>query len=206
MFPKYWTRLIGIADGLKDRATLVYQPEVLKPPSIKQDVPLTAETITREKELIAKAAGIGTFKRDDEEMLTDFISKTSVRSEGRAEEWALAFAVQMGKDSVDEACIERGIALEQYNLDVQRFLHVTESETREAVIQNDVINRLLHSGGSLPLRKLETDCNAYRLGTTVWKQAFSGLTGNGQIGVTGSGKKGDPWMVNLLRVPEEDDD
>jgi len=206
MFTKYWSKLIAFSDGLEDRATHILQPEHLKDVTPRVYVAPTTEQIEREKQLVAAAVQKQSYDFDDHEALANFTKKYGNRSGNRVEEWALGFAIQMGKKSIDEACVERAIALETYNIQVKRYLNVREAETKEAVVQNQIIQILMHNQGRISIRELNKRMRPARLGTWFWSQCYSGLVKAGITAETGAGTTGDPKMLVLLQVPERDDD
>jgi len=214
MFPRYWSKLIAFSDGLEDRATLVLQPKQLKVVTPRVYVLPSQEAIAQEKRLIDKAILQGTYELEYSTALEAFAEKYGNRSEIRAEEWAVAFAVQLNRDIADGECIERGIALETYNIQVKRYLNVREAETRDAVIQNHIVQILMQNGGSIELRELNKRIRPDRYGTALWSNCYQGLiksgitmeTGTGAQGDPRTGKLGDPKRLVLLQAPERDDD
>src|SRR6267378_2298761 len=210
MFTKYWSKLIAFSDGLEDRTTLILQPEHLKDVTPREYVAPTTEQVAREKQLILNAVNQQNFEvEDDVEVLAHFGKKHGARSMARAQEWALGFAVQLGKTSIDSGCIERGIALEKYNIEVKRYLNVREAETKEAVVQNQIVQILMQNQGRVSLRELHKRMRPDRLGTWMWSQCYGGLIKAGITAEQGSGKPGpggDPKILVLLQVPERDDD
>jgi hypothetical protein len=209
MFPKLWSKLIAFSDGMEDRATLIFQPEQLKEMSPRVYIAPTTEQIAREKQLIADAVNQKDFQVETSLELAEFGKKYGPRSMARATEWALALAVQRRMTVVDEGCIERGIALEKYNIEVKRYLNVREAETKEAVVQNQIIQILMHNQGRVSIRELNKRMRPDRLGTFMWSRCYGGLIQAGITTETGSGKPGpggEPKMLVLLQVPEHDDD
>jgi len=209
MFTKYWSKLIAFSDGLEDRSTLILQPEHLKDVAPRVPFAPTTEQIARERQLIANAVLQKNFEVEDSMELADFGKKHGPRCMARAAEWALGFAVQMGKNIVDGGCIERGIALEQYNIEVKRYLNVREAETKEAVVQNQIVQVLMQNQGRVSLRELHKRMRPDRLGTWMWAQCYGGLIKAGITAETGTGKPGpggEPKMLVLLQIPERDDD
>jgi hypothetical protein len=182
------------------------QPEQLKDVTPRVYVPPSPEAIAQEKRLIDKAVAQQGYEFEDNTALEAFAKKYGNRSEIRAEEWAVAFAVQMGRDTVDSDCIERGIALETYNIQVKKYLNVREAETREATIQNHIIQILMQNGGSVPMRELNKRMRPDRYGTALWYNCYSGLIKNGWTAEIGTGERGDPKRLVLLKVPENEDD
>ena len=206
MFTKYWSKLIAFSDGLEDRATLILQPEELKDVSPRVYIAPTTEQITRDKQLISKAVLQKNYEVDDVEQLANFGKKHGPRSMARAQEWALGFAVQLDRTTIDPECIERGIALEEYNIQVKRYLNVREAETKEAVVQNQIIQILMQAGGKIVIHELNKRMRPDRWGTWFWSQCYSGLIKAGITMENGTGVKGDPKTLVLLQVPERDED
>jgi hypothetical protein len=206
MFTKYWSKLIAVSDGLEDRTTLILQPEQLKDISVRVPFAPTTEQIAREKQLVENAVVQKKFEVEDSMELAEFGKKHGLRSMARAAEWAIGFAVQMGKNIVDGGCIERGIALEKYNIEVKRYLNVREAETKEAVVQNQIIQILMHNQGKISIRELNKRMHPDRLGTFFWSQSYNGLIKAGITMETGTGTTGDPKMLVLLQAPERDED
>ncbi len=207
MFTKYWSKLIAFSDGLEDRTTLILQPEQLK--DIEPRVPFapTTEQIAREKQLVMNAVNQKHFEvEDDFGLLADLGKKHGPRSMARAAEWAIGFAVQLGKTVADGGCVERGIALEKYNIEVKRYLNVREAETREAVLQNQIVQALMQNRGRITLRDLHKRLHPDRVGTFMWARCYGGLIQTGITVEQGTGKPGDPRSLVLLQVPERDDD
>jgi len=206
MFARYWSKLIAFSNGLEDRATLILQPKVLKDITPRVYVPPTMEAIAEEKRLLNKAIEQKSFVVEDDGQIDLFTFKYGNRPEARVREWALAFAVQMGKSVVDSGCIERGIALETYNIQVKKFLNVREAETREAVIQNHIIQLLMQNEGVIPMRDLNRRMHPDRYGTALWYSCYAGLIKSGWTAEVGTGVPGDPKRLVLLQVPESEDE
>lgn len=206
MFARYWSKLIAFSNGLEDRATLILQPKVLKDITPRVYVPPTPEAIAEEKRLLNKAVEQKSFPVEDDGQIDLFTFKYGNRPEARVREWALAFAVQMGKSVVDSGCIERGIALETYNIQVKKFLNVREAETREAVIQNHIIQLLMQNEGVIPMRDLNRRMHPDRYGTALWYSCYAGLIKSGWTAEVGTGVPGDPKRLVLLQVPESEDE
>jgi hypothetical protein len=134
------------------------------------------------------------------------IGKLGNRAEIRAEKLALYFAIDLGRDEIDEECVERAIAVCEYEIAVKKYLKTFESSTREGMIQNEMIQVLQRNRGSMEKRKFEKMTHPMRYGTHLYNLCFTSLVRSGYIGEQGTGVKGDPQMVVLLRNVEEEDD
>ena len=92
------------------------------------------------------------------------------------------FAVDLGRDEIDEECIERGLALVEYERAVKRKLRPSEAVNKEAALQNEIVDFLLgHPGGIARERDLIKTLHPERYGTSLWGMAFKGLVNSGQI-------------------------
>src|SRR5579859_123669 len=97
--------------GLDDRFYFLYQPETflpIKPQKYVNTVAGANET----KRLIDKAVQQKYFTIDDYMLESEIeASKMGARGAGLVEKISLYFAVDMGKTEIDEACVERAVAI-----------------------------------------------------------------------------------------------
>jgi hypothetical protein len=203
-FLPHWAKLSGKSSGLDDRFFFLFQPKTLKErtPYIHVNTQLAAlET----RKLIDKAIQQGIFEIENSSPL-NARGDLGNREEIRAEKFALGFAIDMGLEEIDLECIERGLALVDYERAVKKWLCTYEATTKEGGIQMELKNLLARSGGTLPERDVKREMRADRHGTTLWSQAYFGMAKNGMIRIEGTGKKGDPKMVVLLESLDEDED
>ena len=196
-YPRLASRLFSSVDGMDERFFVLYQPEVLKEVEPMTGVPLPEDVIRETKRLVDKAIEKGIFSIEDSEPLRQ-ISKINNRLEIRAEKWALAFAVLLGRDSIDESCIERGIVLAKYEWAVKKYLQVGESITREGGLQREIRLHVERAGGSMKLRDLQRKVSYDNYGTELWYRVYGGLIRGGILAETGTGKHGDPKIVGVL--------
>src|SRR5205085_2366730 len=95
------------------------------------------DAVVQTKALIDKAMSKKTYSIDNIEPFCE-ISKINNRLEIRAEKWALCFAILLGRDSIDDDCAERGIALSIYENAVKNYLNVGEAFSQEAALQREL--------------------------------------------------------------------
>lgn len=207
-YPRLASKLYSSVDGMDERFFVLYQPEVFKPVVGQKHIDPLRETLDKTKASIDKALKIGTFKIDDhdEDALDGVANRLGNRLEIRAIKWALAFAVLLGKDVIDGPCLERGIALSNYESQVKKFLNIGESITLEGRHQREIRQIVERNGGSMSLRDLKRKVNYDDFGSSLWLKVYGGLLRDGTLKETGMGQKGDPAIVNVL-VPlmvEED--
>jgi hypothetical protein len=208
-FKSLWGRMSGVTTGLNDRFFFLYQPENFKPvvPPISVN---TAEGAIETRKLIDKAVQQGVYKITDSSPLADRMSGENAlenRQEIRAEKLALYFSVDLGYDEITEDCLERALAIIEYERAVKKKLRASESITREASIQNEIVDFLISQpAGMATYREIRRNLHPERVGTSLWTQAFTGLMKVKQIKIQGTGKKGDPEVVVLLEAPEEIDE
>jgi hypothetical protein len=205
-FNELWGRLAGSDSGLDDRFMFVLEPKHLPEQSLRKYIN-SMEAGVAIKALVDKAVQRGNMSFDDADhpalkKLNDIENRYAIR----AEKWAVAFAVLMGLESVDDECIERGVAIVHYEIAVKKFISVLESATREAEVQNKIYRILEEAGGRMPERELCRKANWTRYGTTFWGQAYGGLIKNRVVREEGTGKPGSPRVVQLLtKIAQEDD-
>lgn len=200
-----WSKLAGRSTGLDDRFFMLYQPQFLRPmiPQIEVDT-RPAALVTRK--LIDRAIKKGVYKIVDSSPLASKINEIGNRSEIRAEKFALGFAIDLGLEEIDEDCIERGLALIEYELAAKKYFKTFEATTREGALQMEILQSIRQGGGKVEVKDLERHLHASRHGTTLWFQALQGLIKAGRIAETGHGVKGDPKIVCLLEdiIDEEE--
>jgi hypothetical protein len=203
-FLTQWSRMGGGESGLDDRMFFLYQPETFiqeKPQKLVDTLEGSAKT----RKLIDQAVMKGMYEIEDDTLLAEGIKKYGNRGADRIEKMALYFAVDLGKDSIDDDCLERAVDVMKYETAVKKYLAVFEATNTEAMIQNHVIQVLQRNSGRLGLRELERSIHPAKYGTSVWTKAFRGLVTGGWITEQGTGVKGDPEVIVLMRVPEEED-
>jgi hypothetical protein len=75
--------------------------------------------------------------------------------------------VLLGETSINEGCIDRGIALAKYENAVKNYLAVGESITREGGLQREIRLHVERAGGSMKLRDLQRKVNYDDYGTEL---------------------------------------
>jgi hypothetical protein len=218
-FRKRWSKLAGDDNGLDERFFFLFQPENFRPMTPLEDVSF-AEGALKTRALIDKAVQQKSFKITDSSPLKSVMNandknhavcvgrwgKVTGRVEQRAEKWALALAVDLGREEIDEECLERGLALSKYELEVKNWLKVFEAETREARNQQEAMYWIERRGGVVEKRILERLLHVERIGTYQWAMAYKGMVMAGWIAETGTGIKGDPIIVHqLMRMEQEEE-
>lgn len=203
-FLKNWSKLAGASSGLDDRFSFLYQPKTLK-----KVMPYTAVNIAHgaaeTRKLIDKALDKKVYNFVDQSPLSEISEKYGNRVEIRAEKYALGFAVDLGRDDIDDDCVERARALVKYEHQVKRYLKLYEAFTREGMLQMEIKNSLFKSAdGEMTLKALKKAAQAELYGTSLWGQAYYGLIKSGAIYELGTGSAADPVRVILVEAPDED--
>jgi hypothetical protein len=202
-FEDNWSRLCGKSSGLDDRFIFLLQPQQLPELTPKIDVNTVAGAIeTRNR--INKAIQQQVYRFEDTTPLEAKIGVLGNRTEIRAEKWALYFAIDLGLDSITEGCVERGLAIANYEKAVKRYLGSPEAETRIAAAQIKY-RRLLERkfDGRARTREMERAMNSNRYGTEGWYRIYEGLKKAGIIAEIGGGKPG-VFKEVVVREPLEE--
>jgi hypothetical protein len=204
-FLAQWSKMSGKSSGLDERFFFLYQPKTFKPLTPMVYVPTILGAIETRK-MIDRAIDKKEYAVTDRSTLHDKIEELGNRAELRAEKFALYFAIDRGLDEIDEDCLERAFALVAYEKAVKKFLAPFEGSTKQGGVQLTIINILERRPSGVSYRDLEREMHTIRMGTDLWTSCYKGLIANGWIAETGSGKKGDPKNVILLRASDEGDD
>ena len=206
-FSELWSKLAGTDTGLDDRFMFLYQPDPLPEPKLQTFVNFADASLTTKK-LIDKAVNQGEFGYENDTPHPGLLKLVAIenRFANRAEKWALALAVDLGLDAIDDDCIDRAVAIVEYEIAVKKYLKSYEATTREGQLQQEIRRTLELNKGRILKRDLYRTLNADRHGTSLWTQSYVGLIKAGIIREEGTGKKGDPIYVQLLVKREEDDE
>jgi hypothetical protein len=204
-YPRLASRLFSAVDGMDERFFVLYQPEVLKDVEPMVGVAIPEDAVAETKRAVDRALEQKVYSIDDSEPLRD-ISRLNNRLEIRAEKWALCLAVLLGKDSVDESCIEKGIALSRYEWAVKKYLAVGESITREGGLQREIRLHIERAGGVMKLRDLQRKVHYDDYGTELWKRVYGGLLASKVLEETWTGKHNDPKWVRVLQPLLKEDE
>lgn len=204
-FDQQWSKIGGESSGMDDRFFFLIQPEILQAPKLQQSVDTTEASVETRKR-IDKAIKQAVYSIDDTTRLGNEIEKLGVRAESRAEKLALYFAIDLGLDSIDDGCIERALAICKYEEQTKQYLKIFEASTREGAVQNRIILALQRHSGVMTRRALEKSVNPLFYGTTLFGQCMRSLEASGYIARQGTGTKGDPEMVILMRGAESEEE
>jgi len=197
-FQDLWSKMSGEDTGLNDRTMFVFQPEELPKQRLKVETDFLSGS-SKTRQLIDRAIQKGTFELENinNPNLQQLVARGS-RYTDRAVKWALAIAVDLGLDSIDDECIDRGVDIVRYEIAVKEFLRSYDADTREAALQMRIRAKLEMHKGRLLTQELMRLCHADRAGTSMWNTAFYGLIKAGTIRQEGTGKKGDPHFTQIL--------
>ncbi len=201
-FSEQWAQISTGRRGMDERFFFLYQPENLVPLTPQRFVN-TVEGAAETQRRVAKAVNQGLYEIEDSTLLEHKIGELGNRTEIRAEKFALAFAIDLGKDSIDDECIERGLALAKYEKEVKRYLGGSdESVDRLAAAQNKYCRMLQHQPKGMMSRfEAERGMNYQRYSTETWSRIVTGLERSKRI-VFVPGERRDSAMVRLARLVE----
>jgi hypothetical protein len=205
-FSDNWARLATGHEGMDDRFTLVIEPEKL-PKQKPYEFVNTLLGAAKTRVLIDKALDQKTYEIDDKSIFRDVIEELGDRGEIRAEKYALGFAVDLGLDSIDAECCERGIALVRYEQAVKKLLRTDDAQSRMAAHQLKLRGYLENTPvGRMTKRDLQRKMNSWTYDTQQWSNIYNGLIKNNIMREEGTGKAGDPIMVQVLETIGADND
>lgn len=204
-FLDYWSKMAAGTSGLEERFFFLYQPETLVPLSPYYYVN-TKDAALVTKKLIDKAVNQGVYHIEDMTPLEMRINKLGNRTEIRAEKLALFFAIDLGRDEIDIDCVDRALAICDYELQVKKYLKTFEANTKEGALQNKIMQVLQRNQGRMEKRKLEKLTHPMRYGTNLYAQCYYGLVRAGYLVEHGTGTKGDPQIVIMMRNVEEEEE
>lgn len=206
-FRENWSRMAGDSSGMNDRFFFLYQPQTLKEQTIKVDVN-TCEGALETRKLVDKAMDKGVYDIDECNLpaLQSVFKNYSNREAIRALKFALYFTIDLGLEEVTGSAIERAVALIDYEASVKKYLRIDDSDalTREANIQLELKFQLGQSNGTIKERDLYRAIGQ-KYGESIWQTAIRSLRESGDIRISGSGKRGSPKIITLMRPLDEEE-
>jgi hypothetical protein len=182
-FQDVWSKMAGSDTGLNDRFFFVLEPETLPERSIKTDVN-TLFGSQKTQALIDRALLKGDFEIENPNnaKLQQLVALGN-RYVDRAVKWALAIAIDLGLDIIDDECIERGCDIVRYEIAVKNYLKSYDANNKDASLQLKIRSILERHMGILSVRELMRKAHSDREGTNMWDRAFFGLQKAGIIRV-----------------------
>ena len=206
-FQSQWSVVSSDDDGFNDRFFFLYQPEQLRQLTsyVAVDTLESAKAARKTRQLIDKALNQKIYEISNPQQINEFndLCKQN-RVVHRMEKMALFFAVDLGRDEIDEDCVERAIAISKYEMAVKEYVKTFESHTVEGMLQNNMIQILQRFGGTMSLREFQKQNHPTRYGLALWRRAYNEMVLGGWIREDGTGKRGDPRTVTLMKIPQED--
>jgi hypothetical protein len=181
-FLKLWARLAGDSDGLNSRMFFLPAPKQPKKLTTYREVD-HKQAAKMTEDYLDIGIRRGTFKVEnlglwDEARETKRMSNRSVNL---AEKFALALAVDLGRDRVDEDCQQRGLALAAYRDAAANWLNPFQAENPQADLEERIRRSLTNRGGIMRLRELERELHSNRYGLFSWWRALNGMAVHGLI-------------------------
>jgi hypothetical protein len=186
-FHELWGQFAGDDTGLNTRFTFILQPQQLPNEELEEVVPFfeaTEKTKARASAAINQIVFEFNYGFDGKEMLKECQKMCGGRAEIRAEKWALYFAIDLGKTVIDSECIERGVALVNYEREVKKYLATEEAATKSAGLQQKMVQLLERSNGRIPeygTQGFRALTGERKYGTDMWRKAFFGLANEGVL-------------------------
>lgn len=201
-FVRHWEKLDNISTGLNDRMFFLLAPEKPKEATLyREDFHFDT---TKTRRLIDQAVQKGSFDYLDFKAANQKLSELkNPRAINAAQNYALFFAMDLGRASIDDDCINRAYALAKYRQDVLAYLDPIEGETLQGKKQLTIIRELRRNAGKMPYRSLKHELGGEKWGTGMWDSCFNGLVNSGRIAVReaikGYGPDQRPKMVYLIK-------
>jgi len=200
-FLKLWSKLSGDSDGLNSRMFFLPAPEQAKPMTTYREVD-HREAAKRTEDYLALGIRRHTFKVQNINLWDEARKTMSNRSVNLAEKFALALAVDLGREVVDEDCQQRGLALAAYRDKAAAYLKPFTADNAAAELEERIMRTLAKHGGKMRLRQLEKELHYERYGSNFWWKTLGDMAIKScLIGYDGDEVR--PRMI-WIRVQEED--
>jgi hypothetical protein len=169
MFRNQWPRVAGIASGMLDRMFFLVTPKESRPITQERFVPLDwSQTKQRLDHAIIK----GKYRLEiSEEMNTKANQWDDPRARAMVSDFALYFAVDLGRETVDLDCWSRAVELVQYRQAAIAFLKPIEAKNEVARLTQEIVQEIRQHGGKMTRREFTQSMQPTRHGDT-WNKAY----------------------------------
>jgi hypothetical protein len=201
-FPGLWGRIPGDHADFDNRLFFLLTPEREKSGGRFEDVDCS-EGAAKTRKLIDAAISKKVYDYDllsgIDETLTQF---RDARDQMMLQVLSLFFAIDLGREVIDDDCVERAFKLVRYRQKSLAYLDPATSDDPIGSIMKQVIRELRRNGGKMKYRDLYRNMDAMGKGMK-WESAIKALASQDQIlyqrTVRGVGQDQRPAMVYLLK-------
>jgi len=180
-FNRQWPRVAGVVSGLEDRMFFVVSPEKPREPGLYRTPPM--EEAAKKTQAIIEAAILkGVYDFESLEKAQRFASELQdPRSMQMLLAFALYFAIDLQRDTIDSDCLERARKVVEYRNRAINFLAPIEADNEQGRLQQEIMRELRKSAGKMKYRDMCRNMHANRCGTDRWNAAYFGLVKSGII-------------------------
>ncbi len=177
-FNRHWPKIAGMSSGLEDRMFFVVSPKDPRPTTPYMD-PDFSKTAMKMKMVVDKAMTKKQFQFEDFGAFADRVKGMDPRSMTLVQNLAVAFAILLEYDTIEDDSIERALALVDYRNRATRFLEPIEADNLQGRLQKEIIRELRQNSGRMRHRDLERNLDIKRYGMDVWNRAYKTMLPQG---------------------------
>lgn len=175
-FNRHWPKLAGAVSGLEDRMFFVVGPEEPRKVGLYKMVPFEEDAAKKTAAIIEAAVFKGIY---DFASIEDAQKVVADMEDPRAMQmllaFALYFAVDLQRESIDSDCLMRARQLVNYRNQATKFLAPIEADNEQGRLQQEITRELRQNRGKMKYRDLCRALHADRSGTDRWNAGYWGL-------------------------------
>ena len=179
-FETNWPKLSALGAGFEDRMFFLTTPEKPMPSKRHRAADIT-DGVVKTRKALQKAVDQKEYKLQDLEEVDRVIDGLDPRTQDMIFRFALWFAVDLGRDEIDNDCLHRAKKLVDFRNQAMLFLDPPTGDNRFAVLQKRMIREIRRNGGKVPYRELRRNLDADDRGTLDWQTSYNGLSTSGRI-------------------------
>jgi len=204
-FPGLWSKIPGDHADFDNRLFFLLTPEQPKQGNGRyQDVDTTAGASETQRRI---EAAITQKVYDYDDCMGTFIDEAlnqfhDARDKTMLQVLSLYFAIDLGRSSIDNDCVDRAYKLVRYRQKTCAYLDPIQAETKDGAVMVQIVREVRRNRGTMRLRDLEHNLDAQGKGS-LWDSAIRTLVLNRKrIALRDAirgGKKQRPAMVYLLK-------
>lgn len=172
-FPRLWAQVSGAGTGISDRVLFIPSPAEPIPPKKFHD-PLFVDS-AKTRQLVDKAVNQKHFEYTDTDEASEQMNGMNPRSMQMVENFALAFAIDLGLSKIDNDCIERAKAVVDFTDASAEHLQLIEADNKDGRLQKEIVREIRKNGGRMSYRDLCQALDYVRHGLDNWKRCYNAL-------------------------------
>lgn len=202
-FPQLWSAIPGDHSDLDNRMFFLLSPKTPPVISGRQTIPDTSEGEKVTKQRIEEAIKHKVYDYDVLSGIDDLLKHLhDARDRTLLQTLSLYFAVDLGREWIDDDCVDRAFKLVKYRQQTHAYLDPVQAQDPIGKLMKQIVKEVRRNEGKMKERELYRNLDGTGWGPK-WDQAMTTLVRQEVIliqkAVRGRGQNQKPGMIYLLK-------